>query len=153
MKGALAGSVPIEAGGITYIWESSVRSSVNEEGPDIRAYGREGEIWSVELEGGLTWTSVITVTENYLIGTATAIIPSQVSIFGINFPERVENFLILLDKNTGKEIFRTGVPDDASSTLTVGPDGSIFVNMLGLFGIFALEHQSQLGIARYAPVK
>ena len=62
------------------------RLSWDEGARDVVAFGPEGIHWSVALEGNRDWTSVVTVADNHIIGTATKVEPSGVSLGGLVFP-------------------------------------------------------------------
>lgn len=45
------------------------------------------------------------------------------------------------------------IPDDSAATVTVGPDGSLYVGMLGLVSHLALDTRPTLGLMRFAPAR
>jgi hypothetical protein len=59
--------------------------------------------------------------------------------------------LAVLDRATGALVFSAPVTDDATSTVTVGPDGSLYVNQLGLLHAFATETRVVGGLIRFSP--
>lgn len=151
-RGPIAGSPPLLPDGTIALWEISVSQGVF--GPDARdlaLVGPEGPIWESALPEGLDWTSVITVTNTHLVGTASLIVPSASRALTVRLPERLESFLVVVDRDTGRLVFRAPVTDDSTATVTVGPDGSLYVGMFGLLAILATEQSPVLGLVRFSP--
>ena len=109
--------------------------------------------WSVALPDNLDWTSVVTVSDNHIIGTATTVQASSKSLPSIVFPETSGDKLVMLDRNTGKLVFSTPIPDDSAATVTVGPDGALYVGMLGLISILSVGETPTLGLMRLSPTE
>jgi hypothetical protein len=151
-RGPIAGSPPLLPDGTLVFWEASPNAGVF--GPELRdlaVIGAGGVVWETVLEGGLDWTSVITVTDTHLLGTASAITPSTTNVLSVRLPATLDSFAIALDRETGREVWRAPIPDDSTATVTIGPRGDLFVGLFGLFSILAIEDRPALGLVRFAP--
>jgi hypothetical protein len=65
-RGPIAGSPPLLPDGTLVFWEASPNSGVF--GPELRdvaVIGASGVVWESVLDGGLDWTSVITITDTH----------------------------------------------------------------------------------------
>jgi len=150
--GAINGSPPLDDDAVHYLWEATLGRLYDDTGArDVAAYRGDDPLWSVTLPDGLMWSSVMTVTAEHIIGTATAATASDQTLLGFAFPASTRNELLLLDRDTGAIVFRAPTTDDATSTVTVGPDGSLYVTMLGLLSAFCVEQQPTVGLLRFAP--
>lgn len=152
-RGPIAGSPPILPDGSLVFWEISVSQGLF---PDtardlVRVAPGGATVWERALPDALEWTSVITVTNEHLVGTASVIEPSGTRIVSVRLPRSVESSLAVVDRETGSLVFRAPVPDDATATVTIGPDGSLYVGMFGLLQILATETSPTLGLVRFAP--
>jgi hypothetical protein len=94
---------------------------------------------------------VITVTNDHLVGTATRFTASDTAIFTVELPRTAQSELVLVDRQTGALTFRAPITDDASSTVTVGPDGSLYVTLLSLLHTMSLETHPVAGVIRFTP--
>ena len=108
-------------------------------------------MWETALEGDLDWNSVVTVTENHVIGTASKVVLSDQDLLGLTFPAQTEDWLLVLDRETGLEVFRASIPDDSSATVTIGADGALYVGVLGLLSILSVDDRPDLGLVRFDP--
>ncbi|MCC7541692.1 MAG: PQQ-binding-like beta-propeller repeat protein [Deltaproteobacteria bacterium] len=153
-RGPMAGAPALDDQGVTYLWETTLRlTAFGPEAVDLRAAGPSGTLWEVALPDDLTWSAVMTVTRNHIVGTVTRTTVSDERILDIRFPGVAESFLAVVDRATGQLVFRAPVPDDSSATVTIGPDGSLYVGMLGLLSIMAVDTTPTLGIVRFAPTR
>ena len=73
---------------------------------------------------------MLTLTRDYVVGTATVATPSDTEVLGLPLPSTATSELMVLDRTTGDVVYSAPVTDDATSTVTVGPDGSLYVTML-----------------------
>ncbi|MEE2756021.1 MAG: hypothetical protein VYA30_05150, partial [Myxococcota bacterium] len=152
LSGPAMGTTPLLNDGVHYHYEIQVADLLNTDTPDLRAFQGESLLWEILLPDGLQWTSVMTVTENHLIGTATRFNPSGDSILGIiDLPKTAESELLVVDRQTGEIVFRHQITDDSTSTVSIGPDGSLYVTMLCLMHTFALETRPVGGLIRFVP--
>jgi len=147
----MPGAPAIDDEGIVYFYEMGLDFDAEPEDRDVVALGPEGIVWEVALDEDLDWTSVITVTDEHLIGTASRIEPSGESLFAVNFPAHTEDFLLILDRSDGSLVWSHPVPDDSAATVTVGPDGALYVGVLGLISILSVDDRPELGLMRFDP--
>ena len=70
----------------------------------------------------------------------------------MNFPVRTDDSLVVLDRKTGEMVFSTPVLDDGASTVSIAPDGSLYVAVYGLFSMLSLEDRPDLGLVKFSPV-
>jgi outer membrane protein assembly factor BamB len=152
-RGAVPGSPAIDADGVVYFYEFGLDWQWPETDRDIVAFDENGVKWSQSLEGDRDWTSVVTVSENHIIGTATRVQPSEQKLGGVVFPQTSDDALVVLDRKTGLEIFSAPVPDDSAATVTVGPDGALYVGMYGLISVLSVGETPTLGLLRFSPTK
>lgn len=152
-RGPIAGSPPILPDGSLVFWEVSVSQGVfGDAARDLVRVAPGGAVvWESVLPDGLDWTSVITVSNRHLIGTASAIEPGGERIIGVRLPRSLESYLAVVDRESGRLVFRAQVADDATATVTIGPDGSLYVGEFGLLEILASEQSPTLGLVRFAP--
>ena len=151
-RGPMMGAPAILPDGTTLFYELSLDFGAEAEARDVVALGADGDVrWEVSLPDDLDWTSVITVTNDHLVGTATAVELSGEHFLQLAFPSRAESVLMVLDRHTGEPIFSAPVPDDASATVTVGPSGELYVGMLGMVSLLATDIRPTLGLLRFDP--
>lgn len=152
-RGAMAGSPPILPDGSLLFWEVSVSQGVFDDAArDLVRTGPDGTIvWESVLPDGLDWTSVMTVSDTHVLGTVSAIEPSAARIVSVRLPSTIESHLAVVDLATGALVFRAPVPDDSTATVTIGPEGSLYVGLFGLLDILATEETPTLGLVRFAP--
>ncbi len=148
-----AGSLPMDDNGLSYIFEVDFESGAHESRIDIRAQDADGLVWETVLPDGLTWSSVVTVTRNHLIGTASLLTPGDESILIIDLPATAEHYLLILDRNNGEVVQQLPISDDTSSTVTVGSDGSLYANLVGLLSVLATDTPATAGLVHYVPIK
>ena len=72
-------------------------------------------------------------------------------MLGLVLPATAENEVVLIDRSDGALVFAAPVTDDATSTVTVGPDGALYVTMLSLVTALAVETPSVGGIIKLTP--
>ena len=49
-------------------------------------------------------------------------------------------------------VWYADLPDDSASTVTIGPDGSLYVTMLGIFSILAIDDRPTLGLIKLVQI-
>jgi hypothetical protein len=151
LTGPTLGTTPLLNDGVHYQYEIQFADLLNTDTPDIRAFSNDVLLWEKVLPDDLQWTSVITVSDNHLIGTATALTPSEEKVLTIEFPRSAASELILLNRHTGEVVFRAPTTDDSTSTVTIGHDGSLYVTMLTLVHTLSIETRPVAGIMRFVP--
>ena len=148
----MAGAPAIAEDGTVYFYELGLGFGAGEGDRDLVALAPTGEErWRSALPDDLDWTSVITVTRNHLIGTATAVTHSDASFLSIPLPQRSPDELVVLRRTDGQVVSRLPIPDDSSATVTLGADGSLYVGMLGLFSILSTDERPQLEALKVTP--
>ena len=70
---------------------------------------------------------------------------------GVRLPRSLESYLAVVDRETGALVFQAPVPDDSTATVTIGPDGSLYVGEFGLMQILSTDTSPTLGLIRFAP--
>ena len=149
-RGPLAGSPALADDGTVYTWETTTNlAAFDAQAVDLRAVDADGPVWDVTLPDDMTWTSVVTVTEDHIIGTATQVVLSDVEVVGLYFPGTAESVAITLDRASGEIVWSDSVTDDASATVTVGRDGSLYVGLLGLLSILSVDQDPVLGLVKF----
>jgi len=148
----MIGAPAIDGDGTVIFWELGLDWSAGAGDRDLAALGPDGIVWEAALPDGLEWTSVITVTDNTLIGTAARVTASNEALFTLVFPEQTEDVLVVLDRQ-GTLLFEAPVPDDAAATVTIGPDGSLYAGVFGLLSIMSVDDRPDLGLVRFRPVR
>lgn len=151
-SGPALGASPILDAGEHYQWEVQLAGLTTPSSvPDLIRYDGEKPVWELHLPGNASWTSVLTLTRDHVIGTVTWASPSDESLGGIVLPATAESALIVVRRDTGRVESYARVPDDSTSTVTVGPDGALYVTLLGLISGFALDTPIVGGVVRFDP--
>ena len=148
----MIGAPAITDDGTVYYWEFGLDLTAQPEDRDIVAFNRDGVVWESVLPDDLDWVSVMTVTENHIIGTASHIQPSEHSLFGFRFPAYTDDELVALDRETGVVAWRSGLPDDGAATVSIGPDGSLYVAVYGLLSTLSTQETPSMGLKKFSPV-
>ena len=151
LTGPTMGTNPMLDGGIHYQYEIQVADLMNTDSADIRCFEEEELVWEVALPDELQWSSVITVSNNHLIGTATRFTDSGERLLTLELPAVAQSELLVLSRENGAVVFRAPVTDDSTSTVTIAPDGSLYVTMLSLLHTLSLETRPVGGVIRFAP--
>jgi hypothetical protein len=151
-SGPSLGSMPLLDGTLHYNWEVQLGDLFNQEPPDLRAFEGDELLWEADLPEDRQWTSVITVTNNHLIGTVTTLTESEETLLTVTLPATASSEVAVVDREDGDLVFAAPVSDDATGTVTIGPDGSLYVNMLTLVHAFAVDTESVGGVIRFEPV-
>jgi len=152
-RAAVPGSPAIDETGTVYFYEFGLSWSWSADERDVVAFGPDGVEWSTALPDDLDWTSVVTVTDNHIVGSATQVEPSDESLASLVFPQTSRDKLVLLDRQSGARRFSAPIPDDSAATVTVGPDGALYVGMLGLISILSVGETPTLGLMRFSPTQ
>ena len=151
-RGAVPGSPAIDRDGTVVFYEFGLDFAAEPTDRDLVAFGPDGILWEAALPDALDWTSVITVTRNHLIGTATRVTPSDRALGAVTFPRVSEDRLVVLDRKGGALVFSAPVPDDSAATVTIGPEGELYVGMLGLVSVLSTAESPTLGLMRFSPL-
>ena len=125
--GPTMGTHPMLADGIHYQYEVQVSDLLNTDKVDLRALKGDEVIWELSLPDDMQWTSVITVTDDHLIGTATAFTDSGDALLTVELPATAK-VTFIIRRTDGEVVFRAPTTDDSTATVTVGRDGALYVH-------------------------
>ncbi|MEC9465096.1 MAG: PQQ-binding-like beta-propeller repeat protein [Myxococcota bacterium] len=150
-RGSASGAPPIADDGTVYYWESGLDFASYYDNADLFSFGPEQEKRAVTLPDGKDWTSVMTVTNNHLIGTISKYTESDQMLVTRVLPATIEHSLALMDRATMELLWETPVTDDSTSTVTIDRDGALYVTLFGLLNIIATEERPTLGLVKFVP--
>jgi len=149
---AMIGSPAILPDGTILFWELGLDFSADPQDRDVVALGPEGILWEASLPGDREWTSCITVTDNHVIGTASHVELSSEQLATLTFPSFTDDALVILDRETGEQVFEHPLPDDGAATVTIGSDGALYAGIMGFLSILSVDDRPDLGLVRLRPV-
>ncbi len=152
VSGAQAGATPVLDDAVHYLYETRVMDLADQTVSDVKAYKGAQLLWETTLPGDRVWSSVMTLTNDAIVGTMTAVTQSDETLLTVALPATAESELVVLDLTTGDIRVRAPVSEDSAATVTVGPDGSLYVGMLGLITVLARDTRPAGGLARYTPI-
>ena len=151
-RGPMMGSPAILEDGTVIFYELSLDFAAPADARDVVALAPSGEVlWSSTLPDDLDWTSMVTVVGEHIVGTATSVTSSDTGVVTLMLPKTSEDYLVILDRETGSLVEQIPIPDDSSATVTVGPEGELYVGMLGMLTILTLDERPTLGLLRLDP--
>ena len=148
----MIGAPAIDEDGVVIFWEQSLSFNEDAQDRDLVAFDSGGVLWEAALPHDMEWASVITVTDNHLIGTASTITESDESLLSLNFPSVTDDYLVLLDRSSGELVWRGELPDDGAATVTIGPDGALYAGVYGLLSMLAVDELPNAGLVRFSPI-
>lgn len=153
LTGPALGASPVFEGGESWRWEVQFAALYDQAAPDLVRTSGAGEAFEITLPDDMVWSSVLTITEDYVIGTMTALTPSDSMLLTITLPSTASSEVVVVSRTSGEVVFRAPITDDSTSTVTVGPDGGLYVTQLALLHSLALETAAIGGIIKfdYAP--
>ncbi|MBW2629976.1 MAG: PQQ-binding-like beta-propeller repeat protein [Deltaproteobacteria bacterium] len=156
-KGAAAGSPGIFDDGSILFWEVSFNFAAIPPGVrDLVWKGPEGLVWDTVFPDDLEWTSVATTSRNHVFGTASVFTEAQggESLAGlVPLPSTAASELLVIDRDDGGIVFRAPITDDATSTVAIGPKGSLYTALYGLISILSVDQRPTLGLVKFAPTE
>lgn len=150
-RSPMVGAPAIAADGTVYFWEFGLDLASDPEDRDLVAFGPDGVLWETALPYNLDWNSVMIVSENHLIGTASVVTPSEHSLFAVTFPQTTEDYTVLVDRFTGELVWRASQSDDGTATTTIGKDGSLYTAIRGFLSTLSIEDRPTLGLVKFSP--
>lgn len=150
-RSPMVGAPAILDDGTVIYWEMGLAFDADPQDADVVAVNQTGILWESSLPDDMDWSSVVTVTQNHVIGSASRVTPSDEGLPGFKLPIKTMDRLVVLDRTNGELVWYHDLPDDCAATVTVGPDGSLYVPMLGIFSILAIEERPTLGLMRFIP--
>ena len=133
-------------------YEFSLDFAFSADDRDVVAVGPQGVAWEAVLPDDLDWNSVVTVTDTHIIGTASKVTLSEETLLGLHFPIQTEDYLVLLSREDGSLVRKLPVADDSSATVTIGPDGALYVGIFGLLSVLSIDDRPDLGLVRFDPI-
>ena len=152
-RSPMVGAPAITEDGVVYLWEFGLDLANTDSDRDIVAFGPDGLIWERALPDGLDWNSVMIVTDNHLIGTASVLVPSEYKLFAVTFPQYTEDFTVVVDRLTGELVWKGSQSDDGTATTSIGPDGALYTAMRGFLSTFSIDDRPTLGLVKFVPVE
>jgi hypothetical protein len=137
----LLGSVAIDDDGTVFAWNASQTPT----DVDLFALADGGDHGVPVFEkcfaeaGGTNrqWTSVATVLDDLVIGTLTDMISVWDSPFGVTLALETAHEIVAVDKETGEIRWRHVLPDDSINSPAIGPDGSIYLPLMGMIDLMS----------------
>lgn len=151
-RGAMPGAPALLPDGSVWFYELGFSLDSDPTARDMVQVGSEGVRVQSVLPDELEWNSVLTVTDNHIIGTASVITPSDTNLAGLVLPVRTDDELLVLSREDATVQFRAPISDDSAATVSLGPDGSLYAGLLGLTTMLAIEQRPTLGLIRFRPV-
>ena len=151
-RGAMPGAPALLPDGRVWFYEVGFSLDSDPTARDLVRVGSAGAEIEATLPDELEWNSVMTVTDNHLIGTASVVVPSEVQLAGITLPSETVDELLVVSRQDASILFRAPITDDSAATVSLGPDGSLYVGLLGLTTMMAIHERPTLGLVRFRPV-
>jgi outer membrane protein assembly factor BamB len=152
-RSPMVGAPAIAEDGTVYLWEFGLDLMSQPEDRDLVAFGPEGLIWQAVLPDNLDWNSVMIVTENHLVGTASVVTPSEYSLFAVTFPQTTEDYTVVVDRFTGELLWKGPQDDDGTATTAIGKDGSLYTALRGFLSTLSIADKPTLGLVKFSPTK
>jgi hypothetical protein len=150
-SGPAVGASPVLDDAEHYLWDIQLADLLGQELPDLTRLDGGEIVWATSLPDGAQWTSVLTLSDRHVIGTMTRLTDSGEVLAAIELPGEAESDVVVVDRATGDVTWSAPVTDDSTSTVTVGPDGALYVTMLGLVHGFAVETPIVGGVIAFEP--
>ena len=124
----ILGSPVVEPDGTVFFWERGLRQAAIHH---VMRLEPSGHIQQAELPHGLAWNSAMTASDNHLLGSASRMV--QGPLGGIT---KLEHFLVAVDKATGQLAWQYPLPADSAASVSIGPDGALYVGLLAPLATF-----------------
>lgn len=150
-RGAMAGAPPIANDGTIYYWESGLDFAQHYQKDDLFVLRSDGSVSSKKLSDDYDWSSVMTVSNNHLIGTMTQFTESSEMLLTNTLPATATHKVVLINRETLEPVWNAPLTDDSTSTLTIDRGGNLYVTLFGLLNIIAVEERPTLGLVKFAP--
>lgn len=152
LSGPALGASPVLNDGEHYAWEVQFADLFTTQVPDLIRYDGDVEVWRLNLPDDAVWSSVLTITNQHIVGTMTRFTPSDQTLLTISLPATATSELVVVDRATGSVVTRQPTTDDSTSTVTIGADGALYVTQLGLLSGFAVDTRITGGVMRFSAV-
>ena len=147
----MAGAPPIADDGTVYYWESGLAFAQYYENSDLFSFSPTQDKRAVRMDQDRDWSSIMTVTQNHLIGSTTAYVESEEMLMTNVLPATTDNYLSLYDRDTFGLVWEAPLTDDSTSTITIDKSGSLYVTLFGLLNIIAIDERPTLGLVKFKP--
>ena len=151
-RGAMPGAPALLPDGSVWFYELGFSLDSDPTARDMVQVGSDGVLVESVLPDEMEWNSVLTVSDNHIIGTASTITPSDTNLAGLVLPLKTDDELLVLSREDASIRFRAPITDDSAATVSLGPDGSLYAGLLGLTTMLAIEQRPTLGLIRFRPV-
>lgn len=135
----LMASVSFDENGIVYAWNQGKDNKMFDifavrQDPDHPDKGKI--VWEKSLGPDRSWASTALITNNVVIGTATHVITYyETDTLPIPIIWDCEHEIVGLDRFTGDILWRKPLPDDCINSPLLGPDGSVYVPLMGIMDL------------------
>lgn len=150
------GNLAMDEHGTVYAWHASEDPA----DPDVFAVkdqdGSPRVLWSVTFDSpsdnNMQWTSCITVLDDMVVGSLSDLQPSAIGhITSLPIFRHLTHELVALDRETGEVLDRAELADDSINSLAMGPDGSLYVPLMGMLDLMATTESATFtgGIVQY----
>ena len=152
-RGPMPGAPALLPDGRVWFYELGFSLDSDPTARDLVRVGPDGAEVEAVLPDELEWNSVLTITDNHMIGTASVIVPSDELMAGITLPSETLDELVVVSREDASVVFRAPITDDSAATVSLGPDGSLYVGLLGLTTVMAVDERPTLGLVRFRPIE
>ncbi len=152
-RGSMSGAPPIADDGTVYYWEAGIDFKAFYGQPDLFRLGPDGESSQVVLPDDRDWTSVMTVTNNYLVGSVSKYTESDTSLLQIVLASEVSSSLVIVDRESLEIRWEAPLTDDSTSTVSIDRRGGLYVSLFGLLSTIATEQRPTLGLVKFTPAQ
>ena len=146
----MAGAPPIADDGTIYYWESGLDFTQHYEA-DLFTLKADGSVVSKQFDDDYDWSSVMTVSNNHLIGTISQFTESSEMLLTNPLPSTATHKVVLVDRETLTPVWSAPLTDDSTSTLTLDRSGNLYVTLFGLLNIIAVDERPTLGLVKFQP--
>ena len=147
----MAGAPPIADDGTVYYWESGLAFAQYYENSDLFSFSPTQDKRAVRMDQDRDWSSIMTVTQNHLIGSTTAYVESEEMLMTNVLPATTDNYLSLYDRDTFELVWEAPLTDDSTSTITIDKSGSLYVTLFRALNIIAIDERPTLGLVKFKP--
>lgn len=147
----------LDENGTVYAWHCS-REGGDKDFVAVRdAGGTPEEIWATPFapdgDADMQWTSSATVMDNMVIGGITNFIEPFSEALQVPIFRDLSHELIAMDRETGRILWRAELDDDSINATAPGPDGALYVPIMGMFDLLAMGDDIDFhgGVIQFLP--
>lgn len=153
LTGPALGASPVYDGAEAWRWEVQLGALFDNSAPDLVQTIGDSAAFVVTLPDDRVWSSVLTITDDYVIGTMTALTESQTQLLTLTLPATAQSEVVVVARATAELVFRAPITDDSAATVTVGPDGALYVTQLALLHALSVDTPVVGGLIKFAPTR